>query len=370
MSEYQYYEFQAIDRPLTREEMAEMRSCSSRARITSARFTNEYHWGDFKGDTRKWMERYFDAHLYTSNFGSRVFCLRFPIGWIERKKITPYQVEGALEVTTTRSHLILDFNLDSEPGEYDEDEDNDGLLTSLLAIRRALVAGDFRALYIGWLAGLQNGLVEQDSVEPPVPAGLGDMDEALNHLTAFLNVPEDLVAATALQSLPISPGPTKKDLQKWLADIGSAEKESWLAEILSANDPSVACNILNHYRASTSPAEAGSHPLRTAGDILAEAENLEKRRLDRERQEFAKKERARILALAGQKSGLWQSVIKLSDSSSANYQGTAIRTLGDLRDLAELTESGADFREKLESLIELRRRKSAFMKRLQEAGFA
>lgn len=37
MSEYQFYEFQAIDRPLTRREMQELRSCSSRATITASR---------------------------------------------------------------------------------------------------------------------------------------------------------------------------------------------------------------------------------------------------------------------------------------------------------------------------------------------
>ena len=34
MSEYQYYEFQAIDRPLTKPEMAELRALTSRATIT------------------------------------------------------------------------------------------------------------------------------------------------------------------------------------------------------------------------------------------------------------------------------------------------------------------------------------------------
>lgn len=40
MSEYQYYEFQAIDRPLTSREMGELRAVSSRAAITATRFTN------------------------------------------------------------------------------------------------------------------------------------------------------------------------------------------------------------------------------------------------------------------------------------------------------------------------------------------
>ena len=34
MSEYQYYEFLALDRPLTEKQMLEVRSLSTRARIT------------------------------------------------------------------------------------------------------------------------------------------------------------------------------------------------------------------------------------------------------------------------------------------------------------------------------------------------
>src|SRR3979411_1516282 len=40
MSEYQYYEFQAIDRPLDRAAQEELRSISSRARITATSCTN------------------------------------------------------------------------------------------------------------------------------------------------------------------------------------------------------------------------------------------------------------------------------------------------------------------------------------------
>ena len=42
MSEYQYYEFRAIERPLTPEQMRELRTLSSRAEITSSSFTNTY----------------------------------------------------------------------------------------------------------------------------------------------------------------------------------------------------------------------------------------------------------------------------------------------------------------------------------------
>jgi hypothetical protein len=59
MSEYQYYEFLAIDRPLTDREMADLRALSTRAHITPVSFTNEYHWGDFKGDPAALMRHYF-----------------------------------------------------------------------------------------------------------------------------------------------------------------------------------------------------------------------------------------------------------------------------------------------------------------------
>jgi len=42
MSEYQYYEFQAVDRPLTEAERTELRALSSRARITATSFTDHY----------------------------------------------------------------------------------------------------------------------------------------------------------------------------------------------------------------------------------------------------------------------------------------------------------------------------------------
>ncbi len=70
MSEYQYYEFRAVDRPLGRTEQGELRALSTRARITAASFVNHYDWGGFKGDPGRLMERYFDLFLYLANWGS------------------------------------------------------------------------------------------------------------------------------------------------------------------------------------------------------------------------------------------------------------------------------------------------------------
>jgi hypothetical protein len=50
MSEYQYYEFQTVDRPLTPQEMADLRAISTRATITPTQFQNVYSYGDLKAE--------------------------------------------------------------------------------------------------------------------------------------------------------------------------------------------------------------------------------------------------------------------------------------------------------------------------------
>ena len=78
MSEYQYYEFSAIDNPLSDKDMRSLRNLSSRARITPTSFVNEYHWGDFRGKPLKLMENYFDAFLYVANWGTHWLIFKAP----------------------------------------------------------------------------------------------------------------------------------------------------------------------------------------------------------------------------------------------------------------------------------------------------
>ena len=93
MSEYQYYEFAAVDDPLTTQQMAELRTRSSRATITPTQFINEYHWGDLKGDPLDWMKHYFDAHIYSANWNSCRLLLRVPLT-VDGKR---YTVNGKRE---------------------------------------------------------------------------------------------------------------------------------------------------------------------------------------------------------------------------------------------------------------------------------
>src|SRR5512139_3978106 len=101
MSEYQYYEFRAVDRPLDDRQMRELRAVSSRAVITPTSFTNEYNWGDFKGSPDKWMEKYFDAFLYLANWGTRRFMMRFPKRLLDAKALATFCAGDSASLRTS-----------------------------------------------------------------------------------------------------------------------------------------------------------------------------------------------------------------------------------------------------------------------------
>src|SRR5687767_4115088 len=116
MSEYQYFEFQAIDRPLTTREMSELRKVSTRATITPTRFVNHYEWGNFKGNPSRWMEKYFDAFLYVTNWGTRQFMLRVPRHTLDIKTAKCYCRGESVEARAKGDFVILEFRSDDEDG--------------------------------------------------------------------------------------------------------------------------------------------------------------------------------------------------------------------------------------------------------------
>jgi hypothetical protein len=113
MSEYQYFEFQAIDRPLSDADREALRKLSTRARITATSFTNSYEWGDFKGKPAELVERWFDLHLYLANWGSRRLMIRLPKRLVDRSLLDAFlgKVDCA-DLRVSGDNLILDITRD------------------------------------------------------------------------------------------------------------------------------------------------------------------------------------------------------------------------------------------------------------------
>ena len=141
MSEYQYYEFAAIDGPISDEGLRYARGCSSRAEVSRVRWQNTYHFGDFHGSVDTLL-KYYDAHFYIANWGTVRLGLAFPKGVITPEALLPYLRGGeGYEETSTIKEIgnwcIVWWERNEEGGWWETG--GEGLIDQLSGIREELM---------------------------------------------------------------------------------------------------------------------------------------------------------------------------------------------------------------------------------------
>lgn len=375
MSEYQYYEFLAMDRPLDEREMGELRGISTRADITPTHFSNEYSYGDLKADPAKLLERYFDVHVYVANWGTRRLGVRLPRDVAAADDLALYCLGEGVNVRQAGEHTILD--LWSETEDYEGWVDGRGWMGSLAGVRAELMRGDQRPLYLAWLLGLDNGELDDDDEEPPVPPGLGKLPASLASMVEFLRIDEHLVAAAAEASAAEQPEP--EGLAQWIAGLPPQEKDALLLRVAQGERAHVAAALARRFRKEMQQEGAAPAPQRrSVAELLARADELREAELRRQAQAAAEDRRQReaaaaaakakrLDALAARKPAAWQDVRQLVDSKKPKSYDEAVKILADLRELAERENDEMDFRRRLHDLRDDHARKPSFVARLDKA---
>ena len=380
MSEYQYYEFQAIDRDLTDKEMSELRAFSTRADITPNSFVNEYAWGNFKGDEDLWMEKYFDGFLYYANWGTHILKLKLPSALLDLKTAQIYCNGDNASARLSNDKIILDFVSESEDaGEWEE-----GLrLSSFLSLRTDLSRGDLRCLYLAWLSNVLEEDYDEEELEPSVPPGLAQLSPALINFADFLGIGSDLIDAASKTSPSLEEiTPSPNDLRKWLATLSPTEKENLLVDILEGSmrgDQTPAIKLVHRFNKMWQPQQSceidKQDKQRTVAELLKEAEYMTQQRQRMEAEEDAAEQaeeqrlnrlarEKRLKEIAGREFILWNQIELLaSDKKAASYD-KAIELLIDLRDLA-MRGDHHEFLLKFDALKQRHSSKSSFIGRLR-----
>lgn len=81
MSEFQFVEFRAIDRPLSDHQLEFMGRQSSRAEFSRWEFKVEYHYSSFRGNVDEMLRNGYDVFLTYCNDGYREIRMRLPDGF-------------------------------------------------------------------------------------------------------------------------------------------------------------------------------------------------------------------------------------------------------------------------------------------------
>ena len=376
MSEYQYYEFLAVDQPLDFAARTELRAISTRARISSTSFVNSYEWGNLKAEPLKLLERYFDLLLYVANWGTRRFAMRLPRTHFEPKSVARFKLGDLVSVRASGSHVILDIGL--EEVDVEDWDDGSGWLASLAPLRADLLDGDFSLFHLLWLIEVEAGAMAGHATEPvPNP---GPLSAPLAALAEFLGAGRNLLAAAYGTGSPARRNvPDLTRVRAVLAEMPDMDKVAYLLRLYEGRDPHLGMELRNRCRqgAAPGPGESAAR-LRTADELLQQADQIgsERRRAEEERaaaerrRRAAKEAKARArhpAALAQRGERPWRDIEELITLRNASAYDRAIALLVDLKEIAAAARRSDEFARRVADIGERHAQKRQLMARLTKA---
>jgi hypothetical protein len=388
MSEYQYHEWQTVDRVLTSEEQAAVNRLSSHIDVSSSQAVVTYNWGDFKHDPKQVLLEYFDAYFYMANWGSLRLMFRFPKGLLDEADIEPYCVYDYITFETSGAYQVLELDFSPEDGGgWMEAEAG---LSHFIRLRADLLEGDYRLLYLAWLKAMvfdnpydddedfddeeyddeeDTSESQADDLEPPVPPGLKKLSPALQNFVQVFEIDPFLIQAVA----EASPDPKKAlaiDYRDLVARLPRAECDDFLVR-LAQGDTGVGLSLRKRLGSFLPQERPKTAKPRSFQQLLQRAERLEKAEQKRQAEEARQKHIAEMKALAGREAQTWQQVENLLDNGRkiASVYDEATALLEKLKQLSEFQDTRDIFRTRLRRLAEKYTSRPSLIERWRKKGW-
>jgi len=374
MSEYQYYEFTALDGPISDEGLCYAEGCSSRAEVSRIHWRNVYNFGDFGGSVETLLQ-YYDAHFYIANWGSVRFALALPEGVLDRNAVESYvhgheQYENTLTINSNGERTVAWWERHEDGGwGWTEGE---GTISQLVGIREELMRGDYRSLFLGWLADFDpdEWRDPRDSavLVPPIPAGLDCLTSSLHALTEQFPVDQDALAVAAGQAHDSMP--ERIPISDALDELSASDMKALLARV-AEGDGSRVMSELN--RLTYPQTDAPSDEALSCVDFATKTIAVREARLKKEAKAAAAKRRKEAAARKRHLEGImnradtiWSELDPLMEEKIASVYNNVASQLKELREAYEQAGRNIDFQAKLAAFRERYSRRPAMMRRIKE----
>ena len=330
MSEYQYYEFVALDGPISDAGLRYAQGCSSRAEVSRTRWQNTYSYGDFRGSVDTLLKHY-DAHFYLANWGTVRLGLAFPKGVVSREALKPYlQRSEHLEETLTFKEIgercIVWWQRNEEGGSLWTE--GDGLIDQLTGIRDEVMRGDHRALFLGWLAGFipdeWQDSNDKATLMPPIPAGLNSLSPALEAFIEQFQVDPDALAVAA--QLSSTDTPDRIPIAAVLEQLPVSEMRALLGRVAENGGQGVMAelNRLTFPRVQ-SPVSQTMRCIDFAAKVVEARLITEKKEAEAaaaKRQHKAESRRQHLASILRRAASVWSGLDPLMDQKEKGFQGS------------------------------------------------
>jgi hypothetical protein len=257
VSEYQYVVFQAVDGPLSDEQLAFAQRQSARAEVSRWSLSVEYHYSSFRGDVDGLLRRGYDVYLQHTNYGSREIKLRLPGGTPFAKSVWAKYVDGEQlnwKSDTKGSGGILTLRPFHEAGDLDEVWETQKYLDAAIHVRERLMSGDLRALYLLWLCAADDDYNDpEEMIEPPVPHGIAESATYGGEILTFFGL-DPLLLVAAGKDVNSAPTDESQDLAaRWVNALDEQPAKDMLLRFLNGDTAGVKANLLAEIRDSQTP---------------------------------------------------------------------------------------------------------------------
>jgi len=386
MGSFAMHRFRTIDRPLSKQEMEEIDSWSSRFSPTSTGVTYVYHYGSFKQNVNTVFPKYFDAMLYVNSWGAKQLMFRFPKDLVDLKTLVKYENKRAYErhlnFKRVGDYIIMDLLWEEEEG-GDWMEEEDYILDTLLPLREEILNGDYRTLYLGWLMVQQgDGDWEEDDYEdeeeedwaddeayasmPPIPANLQKLTTAHQYLIDTFLIDEELIKAAATNSPNASQ--QKPDYKKLIALLSNEEKEAFLLQFATGERRTEIQlrQRLEKLGGGKKGLAFGKSPSWETLTKKAKVIEVETAKKYAEEQRVAHINRMESLIL--KQSALWKEAENNILKAQGHTYDKATKILYELKEISEYEDKTRAFEQKLGEFISPYIRRGALLRRLRDSG--
>lgn len=370
MSEYQFYEFRSIDRPLTTEEQQAIGQWSSRTYPTATGATFIYSHGDFPKDPKQVVGQYFDAMFYIASWGTTQLMFRFPKALLNRQAIELYCSVEEISLVEHGTYAILEMQASDEEG-YGW-IDGEGVLSSLIGLRQDILNGDYRSLYLTWLQACSQyrELPEFDEElrDPPLSRHLTPFNDALKSWVEVLHLDQDILAAASARQAGVTEKPSQ-DMAAWLALLPETEKDQFLQSVLN-EEPLLSVKLRNRLHELSVPSKeaATNSSCRAIADIFQEADQINRQRRKIEQGKYEEQQRQKLLQIEADEITLWKLVDQYISEKKPKAYDAAVTILKDLLLLAKHRGTQADYEQRIQNILQEYPRLSSLKSKIITAG--
>ena len=367
MSEYQYYKFKAIDKPLTTEEKKIISSWSSRTTVRGNEAQFDYNYGDFPKEEIDVVEKYFDFMLYTANWGDVRLIYKFPKDLVSKKSLRQFSVDDRITTIELGNYIILDIYFSFDDGMEDWIYGDEIDTAALCSLRNDIISGDYSSLYLAWLhlnISKEEYLFTDIDQKTKIPYDNVGIDKSSNNLSTFIemfSISQEIVSNAKTND-------SKKyghDYSELLYMMSNSDKIIFLDRLLF-DEPLLKSKLEQHLKQYSYEDETSELQSRTISEFNAEIETKRLKKYSEDKIKREAKKLRKLETLEKEEPEMWVYIHRLIKERKTKSYDEAVKILKELKQLAKHKNKQNEFTFKIGELKEDYSRLSALKQRIDK----